>query len=119
MLIVSTQASQGGNFADQNAEPLVSFTLGEYNDGYAAASPIGKFPANHRGLYDLGGNVSEWVNDWYSSKANLAGKASNSAVPADPLGPKIGEFHVIRGGSWAKGASAAASFSLSRFWCQG
>ena len=92
-----------GNFADQNAEPLVSFTLPEYNDGYSAASPVGKFPANHRGIFDLGGNVSEWVNDWYSAKGNLAGKGSDYQVPADPLGPSEGEFHVVRGASWAKG----------------
>jgi len=92
-----------GNFADQNAEPLVAFTLPDYNDGYAAAAPVGKFSANHRGIFDLGGNVSEWVNDWYSAKGNLAGKASNYKVPADPLGPEEGEFHVVRGASWAKG----------------
>lgn len=92
-----------GNFADQNAEPLLAFTLPDYNDGYAAAAPVGKFPANHRGLFDLGGNVSEWVNDWYSAKGNLAGKAGNYKVPANPLGPKEGEFHVVRGASWAKG----------------
>jgi len=77
--------------------------LPDYNDGYAAAAPVGKFSANHRGIFDLGGNVSEWVNDWYSAKGNLAGKASNYKVPADPLGPEEGEFHVVRGASWAKG----------------
>ena len=89
-----------GNFADQKAADILAFTLEEYDDGYKGPSPVGRFPANHRGLFDLGGNASEWVNDWYSSKGSS--ELSASAL-VDPLGPDIGEFHVVRGGSWAKG----------------
>lgn len=94
-------ASQGqGNFADSSATALVAFTLDDYQDGYTASAPVGRYSANHRGLFDLGGNVSEWVHDWYSARGNL--ELGESGL-ADPLGPEIGEFHVIRGASWAKG----------------
>ena len=88
------------NFADQKAADILAFTLEGYDDGYKGPSPVGRFPANHRGLFDIGGNVSEWVNDWYSSKGSS--ELSATAL-VDPVGPDIGEFHVVRGGSWAKG----------------
>jgi len=90
-----------GNFADQKAAELIAFTLRDYNDGYRGPSPVGRFPANHRGLFDVGGNASEWVNDWYSAKGSTELKGSGTLK--NPLGPDIGEFHVVRGGSWAKG----------------
>ena len=90
-----------GNFADVSSSDLIAFTLDGYDDGYKATSPIGRYPANHRGVYDLDGNVAEWVHDWYSAKGNL--DAGNKAGLTDPLGPAIGEFHVVRGASWARG----------------
>lgn len=88
------------NFADERAAELLAFTLEGYDDGYRGPSPVGRFPSNHRGLFDMAGNVSEWVNDWYS--ANASAELDKSELK-DPLGPSIGEFHVIRGASWAKG----------------
>lgn len=90
-----------GNFADKNAASLVAFTLVNYDDGYSGPAPVGRFPANHNGVFDLGGNVSEWVNDWYSAKGSRELASDGKLV--DPLGPEIGEFHVVRGASWAKG----------------
>jgi formylglycine-generating enzyme required for sulfatase activity len=48
------------------------------------------------GVYDMGGNVWEWVNDWYQSDyyATLGDNVSN------PQGPSIGNSRVLRGGSW-------------------
>lgn len=89
-----------GNFADEKAADILAFTVAGYDDGFKGPSPIGRFPANHRGLFDMGGNGSEWVNDWYSAKGSS--ELSASAL-RDPLGPDEGEFHVVRGGSWAKG----------------
>ena len=94
-------ASLVGNFADINATEIIAFTLADYDDGYKASSPIGRFPANHNGLFDMAGNVSEWTNDWYSANNE---RATNQTSPLiDPLGPDEGEFHVIRGSSWARG----------------
>ncbi len=89
-----------GNFADEKAADILAFVVDGYDDGYKGPSPVGRFPANHRGLFDMGGNASEWVNDWYSSKGSSELAAS---ALTDPLGPDEGEFHVVRGGSWAKG----------------
>lgn len=88
------------NYADKSSAEFIKFILPDYNDGYKAASPVGKFKANHHGLFDIGGNVAEWTNDWYSSNSS---KAGSDLIEVDPLGPDEGEFHVIRGASWARG----------------
>ncbi len=89
-----------GNYADVKAADLLAFTLSEYDDGFRGPAPVGRFPENHRGLFDLDGNASEWVNDWYSAKGS---SELGSGKLRDPIGPDIGEFHVVRGASWAKG----------------
>lgn len=90
--------NKGGNFADYNAADFLGKIVKDYDDGYAVSAPIGKFTANHKGLYDMEGNVAEWVHDYYSVYTN------NSNAPTDSFGPAQGEFHVIRGASWSHGS---------------
>ena len=97
----ATGTKRIGNFADVNAGNILAFTLQNYNDGFTASAPVGRFDPNHRGIFDLGGNVSEWIHDWYSAKGLSVLSETNRLV--DPLGPEVGEFHVVRGASWAKG----------------
>lgn len=50
---------------------------------------------NEKPIYDIHGNVWEWLADWYGN--NLPGGV-------DPQGPANGSFHVIRGGGWSYNA---------------
>lgn len=86
------------NIADRNAAPLVGYVQPGYDDSYPATAPVGSFPPNGKGLYDLAGNVAEWVNDFYEISVSLS-----QAVEQDPVGPSSGSYHVIRGSSWAHG----------------
>jgi sulfatase modifying factor 1 len=56
--------------------------------------PTGTFPPNSYGLYDVCGNVWEWVGDWYS--ADYYGQGAER----DPRGPDTGRMRIVRGGSW-------------------
>jgi len=87
-----------GNYADQSAANLIGRIISGYNDGHAVTAAAGSLPASGRGLYDIGGNVAEWVNDFYDIMISGADRVS-----VDPLGPENGDHHVIRGSSWAHG----------------
>ncbi len=84
-----------GNYADESARELVPTVLPGYNDGYASTAPVGSFPANALGIYDGGGNVAEWVQDFYA----VPTPGQTTAVK-DPTGPARGAHRVIRGSSW-------------------
>jgi formylglycine-generating enzyme required for sulfatase activity len=65
-----------------------------YDDGYAFTSPVGSFRPNELGLYDLSGNVYEWVSDWYGKDYYRRSPRQN------PQGPETGSIKIMRGGSW-------------------
>ncbi len=72
-----------GNLAGKSASQAEDIprdrTLMGYDDGYEKTAPVGSFPANAMGVYDLAGNVSEWVADDYAED---------------------GAYGVLRGGNW-------------------
>lgn len=97
-----------GNFADITAQNYLGEIMFNYNDNYFATSPVGTFVPNHYAIYDLAGNVSEWVHDYY-------GAVGSTREEIDPIGPELGQFHTIRGSSWAHGAVSEMRLSFRDF----
>ena len=77
--------AKAGNFAAATAAPEPGMaggrTIPGYVDGFAQTAPVGSFTPNSKGIFDLSGNVYEWVAD------------ANSLVDPNRLG-------VLRGGGW-------------------
>ena len=92
-------APGSGNYADESAKGLVTMTVPNYTDKFPVTAPVDSFSANELGMFNLGGNVSEWVHDLYTIYPSGARK-----VMQDPMGPTEGEFHTIRGASWMHGS---------------
>jgi formylglycine-generating enzyme required for sulfatase activity len=65
--------------------------------------PVGQKEANAWGLYDMHGNVHEWVRDWYGERYYSHSPGS------DPTGPSSGSLRVVRGGSWGGSAEYCRS----------
>jgi formylglycine-generating enzyme required for sulfatase activity len=84
-----------GNYGDASAEGVLHAAVPGYQDGYPATAPVDSFTANNLGLFNLGGNVAEWVQDFYTFTPSPPG-----VVERDPTGPPSGGQHVIRGASW-------------------
>ncbi len=83
---------KSGNYADESASGILPVVIRGYDDSFPVTSPVASFASNPAGVFDMGGNVAEWCNDFYSPLGPPTGK--------DPLGPGVGTHHVVRGSSW-------------------
>jgi formylglycine-generating enzyme required for sulfatase activity len=101
---------KAGNYADRTALELVPSILPAYDDGYASTAPVGSFAANALGIYDGGGNVAEWVNDFYTVPT-----PGITQPIVDPTGPDRGTSHVIRGSSWRQAGVTELRLSFRDF----
>jgi formylglycine-generating enzyme required for sulfatase activity len=86
---------ESGNYADRTSIELVPSILPAYDDSFASTAPVGRFKPNALGIFDAGGNVAEWVNDFYTVPT-----PGRTTPVVDPTGPDRGTSHVVRGSSW-------------------
>ena len=85
-------AAKGGT----NSIVLNGIREGIWNKGNSGGKThsVGGLNPNSLGIYDMMGNVWEWVSDWYSKEYN------KQSLNKNPKGPDSGRLKVIRGGSW-------------------
>jgi formylglycine-generating enzyme required for sulfatase activity len=84
------------NYADEAAANMVPYHVTGYSDNFRGPAPTGSYKENEFGIFDLAGNVSEWIHDFYSLK-------KPDGTLTDPLGPRDGDYHVIRGSNYTHG----------------
>ncbi len=87
------------NIADESSRGKVKLFVSKYNDGYAEVAAVGSLAQEKSGLYDQGGNVSEWTHDSYSIVIPEQGK-----VFQDPFDSTNAGLHVIKGANWRSGS---------------
>ncbi len=83
------------NYADESSARVTGRALAGYNDGAVVSAPVGSYKPNQNRLYDMGGNVAEWVHDAYRIPP------ANGATEVDPLGSQGGDNYALRGASWS------------------
>jgi len=99
-------SSGAGNYADKSASHILSLVINDYDDGFVGTAPIGSYPANSLGLFDLGGNVAEWMHDRYQANARQDTLTER---------PGINTHRVIRGSSWQSGTLVELRLAYRRF----
>ena len=91
-------ARDHGNFADAQLKGTQPFYFMDYTDQHKGLAPVGSYKADRTGLFDLAGNVAEWVHDRYTLAVPELGQTYT-----DYLGMSRGQSHVIKGGSFQTG----------------
>jgi formylglycine-generating enzyme required for sulfatase activity len=91
-------AARSGGKNEKWAGSSNASELGEYawykDNSNEQTHPVGQKKPNNLGIYDMSGNVWEWVSDWYDEKYYQKSPHDN------PQGSPNGKRRVVRGGSW-------------------
>lgn len=97
----AARGTDGRSFPWGNQQPtpdLANFALGARFSYSQALMPVGRYEKGKSpyGMYEMAGNVWEWVQDWY------AGNYYERSPEVNPKGPDEGQLKVLRGGSWSE-----------------
>jgi formylglycine-generating enzyme required for sulfatase activity len=98
--LTTEQANYHGNY------PYRNYPKGKY---ISKTTPVGSYPPNKWGLYDMHGNVYDWCLDWYGEM--YYNECKRQGIVDNPLGPETGSGRVLRGGSWYSSALRCRSAS--------
>jgi formylglycine-generating enzyme required for sulfatase activity len=96
---------------------LVNYPYGSAEKGKyrAETTPVGSFPANGFGLYDMHGNVLEWCEDvWHDNYKGAPTDGSAWVIGGD----KTSNTRPQRGGSWLNGSGVCRSASRDRWYAE-
>jgi formylglycine-generating enzyme required for sulfatase activity len=97
------------NFADKNT--FFNWSDKIIDDGYTRTAPVGSYPPNDYGLYDLAGNVNEWCADEYDEDYYSKSPRDNPEGPGTVITfnnddfTNIDTLRVLRGGGWINKAN--------------
>lgn len=94
------------NFCD-NGCPMENWDDTRLSDGWIGPSPVGSYPSGPYGLYDMAGNVTEWIQDVYA-----ADYYANSPLQ-NPVNEAPGPWRITRGGGWNNGIYAISALARS------
>jgi len=97
--------SSSANVADERLIEETGWMVeaGAFDDGYAFVAPVGSYEPNPFGLYDMGGNVGEWVSDcWHDTYVRAPADGSAWVNPGC-------SDRVVRGGYWASSPDQSRS----------
>ena len=94
----TTLPKNSANIADESAKTGVSSYVPRYNDGFAGVAPVKSFAREPSGLFDMGGNVSEWTHDSYTLTV-----PDVTQIYPQQLDNSLADSRVIKGANWRSG----------------